>query len=486
MAIARKTTKKAVAPVEMPVQEAVQTPVAKPAQRRTYGKGLTDAQKRERLITTKMHPTAVDFLKENFGIDVNNPRLPLSSLYDIVESRVTPPLAYTVTPLVYDRASKKVVEGQPLDCVGSLRFIFPYDKDYKPIAIDESHRVYVSSYPCHEYLQKADISEVAERSEPSPKGQEPDGELPRFNTAQVQALEGIGIKEDRLYSDGFNALPVSVKRDILAGEVFDVNGTVRTSFGSVNVTGRAKMVTLADGTVKTKFDPRYPVPVRQDSVLDILNVRRIGSLELDFFERDARGKVKKDIYDIPIINKAGRDLVKYGVTMDPVYGYLHMKEFDKKENKFVDVPTKARYHAAVVNGGIYASRDRQVPDLNEDGTQRTVVIAGKEQDKFHYEVSDVRVNKDGTVRVGSDDLKFASAEDLKNYRAGIGGVVIGAKWHDFKDNTDVVYNAWAVPDITKNGFAKVFSPETSKTIKESHERKVVESKKKKQNFSMGF
>lgn len=489
MAIRQKTTQKAVsrraaaAPDEAPAQEAVQTAAQQPAQRRTYGRGLTEAQKRENVITAKLHPTAVTFLKENFGIDVRDPKLPLATLYDIVEARVTAPLEYVVTPIIYDRSSKKAVEGQPLNCVGSLRFIFPYDKKtYKPIPIDEHNKVYVASFPCHEYLQKVDVSEA--QSVATPAQEKATGELPKFNTAQIQALEGIGIKEDRLYSDGFNALPVSVKRDILAGQPFDVNGTVRTSFGAVNITGQAKMVTLADGTVRTKFEPRYPEPLKQDSVLDIMSVRRIGNLELDFFERDPRGKVKTDVYDMPIINKAGRDLVKYGVTMEPVYGYLHMKEYDNKEKKYVDVPKKARYHAAVVNGGIFASQDRQVPDLNEDGTQQTTMIAGKEQKKFHYEVSDVRVNKDGTVHVGSDDLKFASESDLKNYRAGIGGVVVGAKWHNFKDNTDVVYNAWAVPDITKNGFAKVFSPETSKAIIESHEKKAVVAKK--QNFSMGF
>lgn len=452
------------------------------------GKGKTaetEAQKRDELIAKGFHPSAVKFLKDELGIDLSS--LPLNTVHDIKAGRVTEPLNVRVTPLVYDKQAKEVRQMPPIQAVASMRFVFPYDNDYKPVALDKEHKVFVASYPCHEYLQKADPS-VTEAAVAAEAVSEEQKELPRFTAAQVMALEGVGINENRLYANSFNAIDVDTKRDILAGEVFDVNGYVRTSFGVLNVTGQAKLVESKNGEVKAKFQSLEPSVPGKNGILDIASVRRMGNLELDFFERDQNGKVKTDVYDLPILNQAGKDLVTYGVSFEPVEGYLHKMEYDSKDNRFKDVITRDKYQVSVVNGGLCATKMRKVNDLDQDGNQIKTKFNGKEVDKYHYEATDIRVNADGTVKVNGQDLKFKSPEDLDNYRRGKGGVVEGAKWLSYPEKggkpKEITYDAFIVPDNQKNGFAKAFSPSTSQKLIERKAPK--KTARKKQNFSMGF
>ncbi len=446
----------------------------------------SDEQKRAELIEKGFHPTAVAFLKKELGIDLNS--LPLNTVYDIKAGRVTEPLTVRVTPLVYDRSTKTAKEMPPIQSVSSMRFVFPYDKNFNPVALDKEHKVFVASYPCHEYIQKAEpsLNVTAEENAPAAAVQK---ELPKFTQEQIMALEGIGINENRLYGSAFNALDVETKRDILDGNVFSVDGYVRTSFGVLNVSGVGKLVEGPDGTARAKFQAQEPVTLDKDSILDIASVRKMGNLELDFFERDANGKMKTDVYDLPILNQAGKDLVNYGVSFEPVDGYLHKMEYDAKERKFKDVVQKDKYQVSVVNGGLCATKMRKVNDLDQDGNQIKTKFNGKEVDKYHYEATDVRLNADGTVKVGNQDLKFKTKQDLENYKRGKGGVVEGAKWLSYSEKggkpKEVKYDAFIVPDNQKNGFAKAFSPSTSQKLIEKNQTKIMKAPKRKQNFSLG-
>ena len=451
--------------------------------KKAFAKG-SEEQKRAELIEKGFHPTAVAFLKKELGIDLNS--LPLNTVYDIKAGRVTEPLTVRVTPIVYDRSTKTAKEMPPIQSVSSMRFVFPYDNDFNPVALDKNHKVYVASFPCHDFIQKAEPSlETQQGAAEAPAKKE----LPKFTAEQIMALEGIGINENRLYATSFNALDVETKRDILEGNVFNVDGYVRTSFGVLNVCGVGKLVEGPDGTARAKFQAQEPVKMEKDCILDIDSVRKMGNLELDFFERDANGKMKTDVYDLPILNQAGKDLVNYGVSFEPVDGYLHKMEYDAREKRFKDVIQKDKYQVSVVNGGLCATKMRKVNDLDQDGNQIKTKFNGKEVDKYHYEATDVRINADGTVKVGNQDLKFKTKQDLENYKRGKGGIVEGATWVSYGEKgtkaKQVKYDAYVVPDNQKNGFAKAFSPSTSQKLAERNQVKLTKAPKRKQNFSLG-
>lgn len=474
-----KMTEKASAKVQTGESKSKGRSQAKPAK-------MSDAERRDELVSTGFHPTAVKFLKDELGIDLG--ALPLNTVYDIKSGRVTEPLDVKVSPLVYDKEKKEVVKMPPIKSKASMRFVFPYDNDFKPVALDKEHRVFVASYPCHQFVQKADPS-AQFMEDPGQQAKTAERkELPKFTSAQIMALEGIGINENRLYASSFNALDVETKRNILEGEVFEVNGYVRTSFGVLNVNGEGRLVQMKDGSVRAAFEAQEPVKQGKNDILDINSARRSGNLELDFFERDSSGKVKTDVYDFPVLNQAGKDLVTYGVSFEAVDGYLHKTVYDSKEKRFKDEVEKDRYQVSVVNGGICATRMKKVFDLDQDGNKVKTTFNGKEVDKYHYEVADVRVNSDGTVRVGQDNLKFKTEADLANFKKGIGGTVVGAKWQEYGEKgtkpKEITYDAYVVPDNQKNGFAKVFSPSTSQKLQERNAPK--QKTRKKQNFSMGF
>lgn len=443
-----------------------------------------EEDKHAEVISRYFHPTAVKFLKDELGIDLA--ALPLSTVHDIRAGRVTEPIDVKVTPLVYDRERKEIVPMPPIKSKASFCFVFPYDNDFKPVPLDKEHRVYVASYPCHQYVQKTDPSVRIEG--PVQEESSTRGELPKFTSEQVKVLEGIGINENRLYASSFNALDIETKRAILQGEVFDIDGYVKTSFGVLNVCGQGRLVEMKDGSFRAAFEAQEYVKQGKNDILDIGSVRRCGNLEFDFFERDSSGRVKTDVYDLPILNKAGKDLVTYGFSFDSVDGYLHKMVFDSKSRSFKEEIEKDKYQVSVVNGGICATRMKKVFDLDQDGNRIKTIYNGKEVDKYHYEVAEVRVNADGTVRVGQENLKFKSEADLLNYRKGHGGTVIGAKWQEYGEKgskvKEITYDAFIVPNNQTKGFAKVFSPSTSQKLQERNTPK--QKTRKKQNFSMGF
>ena len=95
-----KMTEKASAKVQTGESKSKGRSQAKPAK-------MSDAERRDELVSTGFHPTAVKFLKDELGIDLG--ALPLNTVYDIKSGRVTEPLDVKVSPLVYDKEKKEVV-----------------------------------------------------------------------------------------------------------------------------------------------------------------------------------------------------------------------------------------------------------------------------------------------------------------------------------------------------------------------------------------
>lgn len=472
---------------------------------------------RNDIIKDSFHPTMVEFLKEKLGIDLYDANVPSSVIYDLKENRVTEPLTLTVNPTYYSKEDKTTKVGKPITFVASLRMIMPYDNNFKPLPVTERSFPFVATYPPHAFIEKATDEEMAEEIENDLNMEKPDyqkiqQEQGRFTNAQIEALEQIGIRPDRLISSEFNAIPVLVKQDILDGREFEIDGTVRTDFGrSLNVTGIGKMITLKNGEVRTSFETLVPEVQKSNMLLDILGLRKMGNIEFDFLERDSLGKAKKDINGNNILNKAARNLVKFGYSMEKVVAHIHSKS--KAEPK-EDV---GYYNLSVVNGGLVAEKLIKVDDVNDKGEAVTFTAKdGSVRNKYHFEMknhpltrSNVKVvdadgrkvNIDeslvGGLRINNKYVQFVSDKDRENYCKGIGGLVKDVEWREqtykkdkngksvLKTKVTVHDQLYVVPDNQRNGFPKVFSPETTKEILKLNQKKNV-SRRKKQNFSMGM
>lgn len=447
--------------------------------------GMTEAQKRTKLLKERFCPEGIAWLKENLGVDVASRRVPLQALYDIAGGYVTSDaLEAVVRPVVYDKEKKENVQMPPIKVVGSFRIVMPFDrKTFSPVPPSAENPVFVASYPCFDYLQKADAPEGVSKKAVVGKSEE---EMPKFTPQMVMALEGVGIREDRLYSNSFNALSLDEKKAIVAGEAFECTGTVRIADGftdriSINVNGLARLDFGQDGTAAARFEPQYPVQQRAGQLLDFDRIARIGNLEIDVYERDSRGYRKTDVYDRPIVSKAAKDLVRYGRAFGLLDGYVHTKEY--KGGKFEETVSKDKYEVSVVNGGLCVSKAVRVKDLDQEGNVLTTVIGGKEVEKFHYESALAKVAADGTVRVGNQDLKPATAADLEGYKRGVGGRFVGFESKDFKTGKKVVYDAYVIPDNRRGGYGRAFSQKVSEElISRREEKKAV----RKQNYSMGL
>lgn len=461
-----------------PVVKQSRTVASKPTQ-------MTDAQKKAEALKAFL-PENLKYIKDVFGLDLESKHVSAKVVADIAAGRVTDPVELVVRPLAYDKDKKETVEMPPIKVVASVKIVLPYERGtFKQVPHDDEHRVFFASYPCFDYLVKDNASEIEEQQVQEKQKLE----NVSFTKDQVKALEALGIREERLYP-GYNSLSADVKAAIAAGQPFPVTGSVRISDGTsdskidVNLNGMAQMRTTSGGQVITKFEPQYPVEQGKNRVIDLLNIRRVGNIELDFFERTPSGSVKTDVYNKPIINKAGKDVIRYGVAFGPVDGFIHKRTYDKKEHKFVDSVEKAKYQVSVVNGGLCISPMEKVFEKGQDGKPVMTKVNGKDVEKYHYEVRDARI-KDGKVYVNGEYLEPASAKELENYKKGLGGVFKDAKWTEYKEGKKVVtkYDAFVVPDNQKNGFAKSFSPTASaKIVSELDNKKVG----KKQNFSMGF
>lgn len=433
------------------------------------------AQKTEEQYKLKalsgIHPTVKDWLKDKLGLDLESNSISARDVYDITQGKLTRPLAFVVTPLAYDKAKQEQVEMPKIRNMASIRLVMPMENG-KPVALDDKHRVFIETVPCRPYLVKGDTEAFA-LSEPEVAPA--DKKDVQFSDEQLQALEGIGINPNRMFG-GRNHLSREEKEMIFSGEKFPVDGVVRTTAGCyVNVCGEAVLATAKDGSVTCKFQPNYPEEREAGLVLDILSGRTIGALDLDVFKRDSTNRIIRDENNKPILNEAGMNLINYGMAMQPVLGYTHQREFDKKENRWRDSTESAYYEVTVQNGNLYASKMREVKEKNEEGKEVSRWESGR------VRVRDGKVYLDGNAK---DALEFASEKDMKSYLEGRGGVVKGVTHRDYKTRKDTVYDAFVVADNRKAGFGHAFSPETSKKIIEAREAK--QRTRRRQNFGIGF
>ena len=438
---------------------------------------------REKVIKERFHPDAVNYLKEVFDIDLNNPRISLSDVYNIAAGRATSPIEARIKTLAYDKDTKQDIEKGLIKTVASFRFKFPADKQGKPIAFDAKNVPYIESYPCYDYLERKDLHQPASLQQDKPKEQLK--ELPVFSKEQTEALEAVGVAPARLFAGQFNSLPLSLKRDILDSKPFDLNGSVRVpspiherGWISLNVNGRARLLNKTVPTVL--FEPQYPVKAQTNSILDIKKISRIGNKEFDFYERDMNNRVKLDVYNNPIINQAAKDLIRYGHAFEPVTCFIHKATFNKQTNKTEYAVERKKYQVSVLNGGLCAHEMVLVKELDNNGKPIKVVMNGVERDKAHYEVKNPGVSKEGTIFISGQELKPASPQDLENYKRGQGGTFLGYKAVDATTKKESVYDVFAVPDNRK-GFARGFSEKVSQELASRKEEN-----RRKQNFSLGF
>ena len=421
---------------------------------------------------SSFHPSVVDWFKEKLGVDLRSNQVSVSDLYKLGRGEFTSPVKVVVTPLVYDSSKKVNVSMPSIQSVVSIRASLPSYQG-KPVAIDDKHQPFIQTVACRPLV------ELAAPGEEMSKGTEAaeDKRETKFTESQVMALEGIGITRERLYG-GFNRLSRAEKLDILDGEVFAVEGSVKTDFGYVNVSGEARLQSGADGTAKAVFEPSYPDKRAEGLIVDIDRARVIGNLELDLFERTPDNKLKTDANGDRILNQAGRNILDYGVSLEPVKGYLH-KRTRSSDGSWKDTVEVSHYTVRAINGSFFAQKLNEKEVLGEDGKKTGVT----------FELPNVRM-KDDKVYVNGQNkpLAFASSADRESFLQGRGGVVEGATFVDFKTKKSVVYDAFVF--CNESGFAEKFSPATSEKIiasrKASETRKQSVSTRRKVRFGVGL
>lgn len=433
------------------------------------------------IIEERLHPTAVEFLKRELGINVSS--LDAGTVYDLAAGRVTKPLSVTVRPMVYDAKTKESHEGPELSAMMSLKVNFPHDSEFKPIDIT-GEKVYVTSYPCYDYLMTDDSESVI--SEDSPLGTtDDDKKLYEFTENQKQALEGIGIDRDRFYvHSGINPLSRAQKAEILSGEEFQYVGIVRTAYGlRLNVCGTGVLKTLPDGTAKAKMWSNMPMAKGEGDVLDFETLSKNGNIKLDLFRRDpVSGKVMTDIDDRPVISDAAEQLNMFGIALEPVSGYVYNKVCNQETGVMELKCVKEYFQVSEVNGGLCATRLKRIDLKDEKG--RTVIRNGKEV--YSYELSDVRLKNGKVYVLGRGMVSFPSDAEEHNYRSGKGVFMPDTPWEDPETGKKSKYEAYMISDNRTGGFSKVFGPEESSRIKEYLESKLKNENKTKSRRKAGY
>lgn len=466
------------------VQDSTKSQTRKPAQQVVFRKeSKVDDKAKLELLNDRFTPSVRKFFKETFGMDLTSRQYDVAFLHDLAEGRATRPVEMIVTPVAFDRDSKANVELDPVKVVASLVVRLPYDKEtHKFAELSDKNGVFIKTIPCYDYRQKSDKSEGVTLPQ-SASGKQ---EVISFNNKEMLALEGIGIQSTRLYPGQFNSLPYETKQDIKAGKPFEVTGVmnIRNSFDSkspvkVNVSGHAKLV-----NGELEFMPQYPVEKTVNSVLDIDRARVIGQYELDLFERNPLTKgILTDAKGTPVLNQAGKDLVKYGYSFSPVKAIVHSLSFDRESGKMKESFSYKMVMCAEKNGAIYSAEMKQEPVLGKDGKQETVTIGGEEKPKFRYVAPVQGINGEDKVRSFGKEYKVADAAEMDSYKRGRGAIFPDFKGTDPKTKKAVTYDAFAIPDILRAGQPRFFSEGVSKEL---IERRNNMSQKKSQNFSMGL
>lgn len=413
-------------------------------------------------------PSVIDWFKEKLNLDLGSYEVPLADIYRLGRGELTDPLKFVVTPKAYSAGQKGQVDMPPIQVVASLRASFP-SVNGKPIPIDEKHQVFLQTVPCRPLVELAAPGEAM----PEPVRKAEDKREAKFSEEQLMALEGIGISRERLYG-GFNHLSRQEKLDILDGEVFPVEGNVKTDFGYVNVMGEARLSTADDGKVSVVFEPNYPEKRAEGLVIDIDRARIIGTLELDIYARTPDGKIKTDANGARVLNRAGENLLEFGAALEPVNGRLH-KRTRTKEGVWKDSYEVKPCNVKVVNGNLFASFM----------TEKEVMVNGVKTKV--PEIANARIKDDKIFVLGQKQpLEFGSDADRESMLSARGGIVKGATFKDFQTKKEIVYDAFAY--INESGFAEKFSPATTEKI--LARRKATEARRtstrKKVRFGVGL
>lgn len=418
------------------------------------------ADEQRQKVLSRFHPDVLDWFKEKLGVDLASNEFPLSDLYKLHRGEFTEPVKVVVTPLAYDIEGKKNVEMPRIASMVSLRAILPMANG-KMVGLDDKHKVFLQTVPCRPLVELAAPGEAvrAERQENFDRETS-------FTRPQTMALEGVGIVPERLFG-GFNHLSRAEKAEILDGNVFPVYGAVKTDFGFVNVCGNARLV--GD---QASFEPNYPEKRVEGCVIDLESARIIGSLELEFFKRTPDNRLMKDVNGNPILNRAGENILDYGVAMEPVKGFRHTRERGK-DGVWKDVVSVDYYNVIALNGSLFAQM------LNE----KKIKVQGK--DVTVHEVPGVRF-KDGAVWVAGESkpLEFRSESEKESFIRAKGGVVLGATYKDFKTQKTTVYDAFVV--ATESNFAQKFSPSATEKILSRREEREAKTTRRKVGFGRGL
>jgi len=468
---------------------------AKPAKAPRQGKeNVAVASKaqteRNALLSKLFHKSAVEFLKKHLNLDLSSLNIPDSDIWNLSKQNVTRGgYDMTVTPLVYDAAQKKTVEGKPLGITAALQVSFPRDqKTRKPAPVVKNEKGYynvmLNVVPERPMRLRDDVTSVVLPEDEAVRTSENKDKI-EFSNDQYMALEGIGIGRNDVWK-----LPYDVKADIVDGKAFSVDGQVRTEVGYIPVIGRARLE-VKDGNLevmfrssvvpevgKSQFDvfkEAYPDLKKEDLVIDLEGAALKGNFRLDVFARDKNGKLVRDDAGRLVRNEAGRNLEEFGAALMPVMGYSVKSVKDPETGEYkTEFSEPKAYNVSVSHGELVRQPMKFVPDLGEDN--HPVITRdrfGKEHQEGHWELMNAVVNpKEAAVYVEgrNEPLKFESAEDMKGYVEGYGGFVQNAVFKDkVREDGKLVemntpYRAFVHADPALNGFGRQRSIDTSGKI----------------------
>lgn len=273
-----------------------------------------------------------------------------------------------------------------------------------------------------------------------------------FTEKEMQALEGVGIERDRLFPGSFNALSYDERAALAAGGPVAVDGVLHTSFGQVNVIGMVSLDRDGEDGVTASFESTVAQSDRESLVVDLNGASRQGRVEFEFFKEEDGKRV---------LTEAASNLLAYGNALMPVEGVRHDRKWDEESHRFKEEKTVSKYVLSVVNGNVLAS------PLNASQE-----VYGRMDRK---DPDRVLIDGNGEGR----SFEFVSKADLDSYRKGFGGVVRGVVFHDQKHDRDITYDAFVVADPSRAGFARQFSPDTTRRILEARGRAAKNTKARK-------
>lgn len=436
----------------------------------------------------KFDPSVVRWFKDNLDLDLASGQVSVRDLRHLLYEEFTSvPYPLVVRPLVYDAANKQRVMAAPVRQWAALRVFLP-KKDGKAVPVSDENTVRIITAPCKPYVQLDKDGEYPMR-EAAPS-------VPssvRLSSEVMMALEGIGLNRERFFGS-VNRIKPEVLELIAAGKPFPVDGTVKTSFGIVNLSGTGRLYKNERGEVRASFDSNtearpkteqsraagrkkdamsveerllkgLPVPmVRRSSkksekpegpkyAPDILGMGWVGSVKLDYYRRYSDGSLVDD-GDSPLTREA-RNIRDFGASLGPVPGEYHYSTYNSATQKMEHHVEPGYYFVRIVQG--YPSLEKYRAVQKVDGNGRKVTAFELPSAVFRVKDMEVRDYDTNEVRT------FRTEQDRDDFIMGYGGHVKDAVFKH-GPGRDKVYDGLAYPMET--GSASVLSPSSTKRIEE--------------------